>query len=158
GVLRAPGRGREAEEAGSRGMHAEAGHALLWGPQEPRHLRRRVGLKKGPLTTRYLVRRCTWAPRLFAGVLRADASDEVGERIGQQTHVPGRLDLTVPLLGRRLLVVNPEVHPAPVFPRQSQADPVPAWVAHDPEQRAGDLQLAALVTAAGKSERQFQLF
>src|SRR5262249_52295289 len=69
GVLRATGRGREAEDAGRRRVHAQAGHALLRGPQEPRPVRPRVGLKKGRLTTRYLVRRLdysfAWIPRAW---------------------------------------------------------------------------------------------
>src|SRR5262245_44444724 len=48
---------RQTEEAGGRGLQAQAGDALLRGAQEPRPLRPRLGLNKGPLTTRYLVRR-----------------------------------------------------------------------------------------------------
>src|SRR5207249_12333441 len=56
GVLRAAGRRREAEDAGGRSVHAEARDDLLRGAEEPPALRPRMGLKKGPLTTRYLVR------------------------------------------------------------------------------------------------------
>src|SRR5262245_11035284 len=48
---------RQAEAAGRRGLQAQAGDALLRGAQESCPLRPRLGLQKGPLTTRYLVRR-----------------------------------------------------------------------------------------------------
>src|SRR5262249_43793757 len=56
GVLREAGGRRKAEAAGGGGLHAQAGDALLRGAEEPRPVRPRVGLKKGPLTTHYLVR------------------------------------------------------------------------------------------------------
>src|SRR5262249_26095257 len=56
GVLRAAGRRRQAEDAGDRGLHAEAGDDRLRGAQEPRPVRPGLVVKNHPLTTRYLVR------------------------------------------------------------------------------------------------------
>src|SRR5262249_47879810 len=56
GVLRAAGRRRQAEDAGDRGVHAEAGDDRLRGAQEPRPVRPGLVVKNHPLTTRYLVR------------------------------------------------------------------------------------------------------
>src|SRR5205823_1830590 len=59
GVLRAAGRGRQAADASRGGVHAQAGDGLLRGAQEPDPVRPRLGLTKGPLTTRYLVMCCS---------------------------------------------------------------------------------------------------
>src|SRR5262249_977243 len=56
GVLRPPGQGRQAQDAGRRCLHAQAGDDLLRGAQEPHTVRPRLGLNKDPLTTCHLVR------------------------------------------------------------------------------------------------------
>src|SRR5581483_11105637 len=53
---------REAADAGGRRMHAEAGHDLLRGAQEPPAVRPPVGFTNLPLTTRHLVRRALATP------------------------------------------------------------------------------------------------
>ena len=56
-LLQSPGGCRQDQGAGGGGVPAQAGDELLRVAQEPRAHRSRVELKKGPLTTRYLVRR-----------------------------------------------------------------------------------------------------
>src|SRR5262249_54094174 len=68
-LLHPPGGRPAAEDAGGRGVHAEARDDLLRGAQEPRPVRPAMGLKNRPLTTRYLVH-----PALLpVGPLRQDA-------------------------------------------------------------------------------------
>jgi hypothetical protein len=57
GLLREVREGRQAADAGGRRVHTEAGDELPRLPQEPDAVRRRLGVKKDHLTTRYLVRR-----------------------------------------------------------------------------------------------------
>src|SRR5262245_46682531 len=53
--------------------------------------------------------------------------------------------------------MDPEIYPPSVWPGQPEADAVASRVAHDPEQGAGDLQLAALIAGTGRSEREVRL-
>src|SRR5262249_56474967 len=76
GAPRAAGGRGEAEGAGGGGVPAPAGAAVLRGPQGPLSVRPPLGLKEGPLTTRYLLRRdrpsVPWWLRLNGHDAKAD--------------------------------------------------------------------------------------
>src|SRR5262249_48311194 len=67
------------EDAGSGRVHAQTGDALLRGAEEPRPVRPRLGVKKGRLTTRYLVPRAALRPALPVAGGPAAGTDPGGE-------------------------------------------------------------------------------
>src|SRR5581483_11503198 len=78
-LLRPPGRGRQAEDAGHRRLHAEARDDRLRGAQEPPAVRPGLGLTDHLLTTRYLVRRYLISATKWSGF---------GAQVGPVRQVP----------------------------------------------------------------------